>query len=424
MEKIWSVLIKYKVRELRPYICLSQFFTWCGFVVGDGRYENEEDDLELASEEYLFILSLSKHRNSHDIHSIFFEISDILPEDLANESNRELEQSKYSKLLISVLKLMRDKAIISDEKCKVLLVLAELYVKNTLNIHEYNCRQYFYAKEPMQRALGAYQKVESHLFGKFKEAYINEKYEIIPFIQYARCYCGARINGIADKLNTSSRYDFFKISRILEEIIQTNPQFSAGYYLLGQMYEQKGKWRAAYQTYQIYRMRISQKEILSDVCYRLGKTTEELYNLRSAYAYYKKSYEIRHNYPAQYKVAVYEEFVRRDYTKAAMFYAEMVRYFTESVQYENMQPQELEYLFKLYFRQGRLWLRRKKNMTEAKKCFVKAEHLEHITLEQMKFLVCFYGNEADEYLDLLIRRMPMNQIRINRQEAEWRQHAD
>ena len=41
MEKIWSVLIKYKVRELRPYICLSQFFTWCGFVVGDGRYENE-----------------------------------------------------------------------------------------------------------------------------------------------------------------------------------------------------------------------------------------------------------------------------------------------------------------------------------------------------------------------------------------------
>ena len=26
MEKIWSVLIKYKVRELRPYICLSQFF--------------------------------------------------------------------------------------------------------------------------------------------------------------------------------------------------------------------------------------------------------------------------------------------------------------------------------------------------------------------------------------------------------------
>ena len=190
------------------------------------------------------------------------------------------------------------------------------------------------------------------------------------------------------------------------------------------MYEQKGKWRAAYQTYQIYRMRISQKEILSDVCYRLGKTTEELYNLRSAYAYYKKSYEIRHNYPAQYKVAVYEEFVRRDYTKAAMFYAEMVRYFTESVQYENMQPQELEYLFKLYFRQGRLWLRRKKNMTEAKKCFVKAEHLEHITLEQMKFLVCFYGNEADEYLDLLIRRMPMNQIRINRQEAEWRQHAD
>ena len=87
----------------------------------------------------------------------------------------------------------------------------------------------------------------------------------------------------------------------------------------------------------------------------------------------------------------------------------------------NMQPQELEYLFKLFFRFGRLWLRRIRNMSEATECFKSAEEIENITLDQMKFLTCFYGNEAEQYLEWTIQRLPMYQIRINRQEAEWNQ---
>lgn len=424
MGKIWSVLIKYKVQELRPYICLSQFFTLCGFMVGDGRYDLGDDDLPLGSKEYLFTLSLSEQTLPENIHSTFFDISDILPEIIENENNWKTEQTKCKLLLESVLGRVNNASIISDEEYDVLLVIANLYVKNTLNVHEYNCRQYFYAKEPMKQARNAYQNVEKILFGKFKEAYINEKHESLPFIQFARCYCGARIQEIEDNLNIVSRFDFYKISNILEETIKSNSQFIAGYYLLGQMYERKGKWRAAYQTYQKYLMYIEQKEILSDVCYRLGKATEELYNLSRAYEYYIKSYEIKHNYPAKYKIAVYEEFIRKDYMNATVIYEKMIRYFTEVIQYKNMQPQELEYLFKLYFRQGRLWLMRRGNMTEAKKYFVRAEQLERITIEQMSFLVCFYGNEAEEYLDRIIRRMPMYQIRINRQEAELRQYSE
>lgn len=424
MGKIWSVLIKYKARELRPYICLSQFFILCGFMVGDGRCDSEDDVLPSGNEEYLFTLCLSQCPIPENMHSTFFNIHNILPENIAHENNWHIEQTKCKLLLESALERVNNASIISDEEYDVLLMIADLYVKNTLYVHEYNCRQYFYAENPMKQARSAYQNVEKILYGKFKEAYINEKHESVPFIQFARCYCGARIQEIEDNLNLASRFDFYKISTILEETIESNPEFIAGYYLLGQMYERKGKWRAAYQTYQKYLMYIEQKEILSDVCYRLGKATEELYNLSRAYKYYEKSYEIKHNYPALYKIAVYEEFVRKDYTNAAMIYEKMIRYFIEVIQYKNMQPQELEYLFKLYFRQGRLWLMRKEDMAEAKKYFVMAEELEHISTEQMRFLMCFYGNEADIYLEHIIQRMPMYQIRINRQEAEWRQYSE
>ena len=193
---------------------------------------------------------------------------------------------------------------------------------------------------------------------------------------------------------------------------------------MGQMYEQKGKWRAAYQTYQIYRMRISQKRFFQMFVIGLEKQQKNCITCAALMHIIKSHMKLgiitRHNIRWQYMKSLSEGIIR----KLQCFMRKWSGIFTESVQYENMQPQSWNIFLNYTSDREDYGLRRKKNMTEAKKCFVKAEHLEHITLEQMKFLYAFYGNEADEYLDLLIRRMPMNQIRINRQEAEWRQHAD
>ena len=425
MSEMWSVLIRYEEQELRPYICLSEYLRLSGFVVGDGRYiDNRNNQCQQDSGNYLITLYLSKNMDnmSTEFGNCDIDLSDVISNEPNNGGGGEKGLKACRQLLDAFLYRLYKKGIFLDAEYRTLHMLSQYYIDNHLMIHEYNCEHYFYVKEAMNKAYEVYQMVEDSLFSCYREAYNSDESLALSVIEFARCYCAGRILEIEDNLEIKSRFNFAKVVQVVDRLMEINPKIIAGHYLQGQMYERKGKWRTAYQKYQNFLKYIDQKEILADVWYRLGKTTEELYDLNIAYPYYRKSQDIKNNYPAEYKLVVYEEFIRKDYMKAAQIYLKMISRFIGIKRSGYMQPQELEYLFKLYFRFGRLWLRRIRNMSEAKKNFQNAEEIENITLDQMNFFSCFYGEEAKQYLEWTIQRLPMYQIRINRQEAEWNQN--
>lgn len=422
MDGIWSVLIRYGKEELRPYICLSEFLRLSGFVVGDGRdTDNVIGEEQQDYGKYFLTLYLSKNTDASKEDNQSIDLSDVIPIILDAEDSQLKEAIACRKLLDIFLQRLSKIELFVDSEYQSLYVLSEYYIDNCLMIHEYNCEHYFYVKEAMNKAHKIYQKVEDSLFTRYRKMRDNNEKISLSVMEFARCYCAARLLEIEDSLEMQPCFNFAKIIHVIDHLLEINPNMVAAYFLQGKMYEKKGKWRTAHQKYQEFLKHINQKEILSEVWYRLGKTAEELYDLNKAYPYYRKSQDIKNNYPAEYKLVVYEEFVQKDYIKATQIYQKMIASFTNIMQSGNMQPQELEYLFKLFFRFGRLWLRRIRNMSEATECFKSAEEIENITLDQMKFLTCFYGNEAEQYLEWTIQRLPMYQIRINRQEAEWNQ---
>lgn len=419
METMWSVLIVYKMREMRPYICLSQFFRLCGFVVGDGRWISDRETLLSESEKYLFTLSLYADHEEDNTEKRIYDISGELPSEYDNEGNWKNEQNKCNQTLSAALGRINEKGIITENEYAVLQEISKLYVENYLLTAEYNCQHYSYDNELMIKARSSYRKVENILFEKFKQAYVDMNKEALPFIQFSRCYCAGRIQEIEDTFEMAPCFDFYKIVSMLNELYSTDNRFVSGFFLTGQFFERKKRWSRAIQNYGKF-IDLSQRRGVEEAYYRLGKIVEENEGLGAAEKYYELSETERSNYRAKYKIAVFYEFCKEDYSAAEKSYLELVEYFERILSNGEMQPQELEYLFKLYFRCGRLYLRRLDDMQRAEEYFRRAEEIGNIEIGQMGFLRSFYGPEADSYLQRTIGRFPMYQIRINRDEAEYR----
>lgn len=423
MQDTWSVFIVYNNDGVRPHICYSQYFRLCGFVVGEAKVPESSEMWYAESRKYLFTLVLNRGilENDTDKGNNIFDLSGSLSFNKNNEGDYDLERAKCSTALIAVLDVMLEEGLVAPKEYEALSFIAKLYAKYSILINEYNCQHYFFNRDVIQSARLAFQKMESRLFAEYQHAYIksSEEREKIPFIQFARCYCAGRMLEIEDSLSLTSRFDFYKVINILDVLTRKNPKFLAGYYLQGQLFEKKKKWGKAYGCYREFLEYNKNGLILGDVDYRLGKMVEELENLKQANPHYEKSYQADGNYPALYKMGLYEEFVQKDYRKAEKMYLDMIDNLQSLLESGEMQPQDLEYLFKLYFRCGRLYLRRLPDMQKAQFYFRKAEEIEDIKIEQMKFMKLFYGNEADQYLRRTIAHFPMYQMRINRQEAEW-----
>lgn len=421
MQDTWSVFIVYNNDGVRPHICYSQFFRLCGFVVGAAKEPARVDKWYSESRKYLFTLILNEGILQNDKENKIFDISDLLSFNKENEGDHDLERIKCNRALNAVLKVMLAEQLIAPKEYEALSFIAKLYVKYSILINEYNCQHYYFDRDVMQSAHSAFQKMENQLFTEYQNAYIksSEEREKIPFIQFARCYCAGRMQEIEDILSLKSRFDFYKVINILDVLTRKNPKFLAGYYLQGQLFEKKKKRGKAYGCYREFLEYNKNGLILGDVYYRVGKMVEELENLKQANPHYEKSYQEDGNYPALYKMGLYAEFVQKDYRKAEKMYLDMIDNLQKLLGSGKMQPQDLEYLFKLYFRCGRLYLRRLPDMQKAQRYFRKAEEIENIKTEQMKFMKMFYGDEADLYLERTIAHFPMYQMRINRQEAEW-----
>lgn len=423
MQDTWSVFIVYNNDGVRPHICYSQYFRLCGFVVGGAKVPESSNTWYHESRKYLFTLVLNKGILENDTYSEnnIFNISDMLLFTKENEGDYALEQTKCRTALKAVLNVMLAEKMLTPKEYEALSFIAKLYVKFSILINEYNCQHYFFNRDVMQSAHLAFQKMEGRLFREYQNAYIysSEEREKIPFIQFARCYCAGRMQEIEDSLSLPSRFDFYKITNILDVLTRKNSKFLAGYYLQGQLFEKKKKWGKAYGCYREFLEYNKNGFILGDVDYRLGKMVEEMENLKQANPHYEKSYQEDGNYPALYKMGLYEEFVQKDYREAEEIYLGMIDNLQKILESGEMQPQDLEYLFKLYFRCGRLYLRRLPDMHKAQFYFRKAEEIEEIKIEQMKFMKMFYGDEAEQYLQRTIAHYPIYQMRINRQEAEW-----
>lgn len=408
MQKLWTVLILYKAENLKQYIFLRNFFRICGFIVGNGKiHEDNKENIEEKKKEFLFTVSLSQDISLNGESNTFFKLDDC-------------KDSKQ--LIISVLSKMSDYRLIQSNEYDILQQITRLYINNYIGIHEYNCKHFHYDEEQMNAAYSAYCKMEMELFELLKERYNKEG--VSPIIQHARYYSIWRVTQIEELFEKQNRYNIEKVLLALDDDADESTKIVSFYYLRGRICEAKKQWKNAEKGYYMFLERTQGMRFSSFIWYRLGKVEEEKLGLEESIQYYQKAFDLnKDSYKAKYKLAVYYEFSKTNYNyeKAEQLYQELLEQVYKMLSEGTIEPRELEYLFKLYFRCGRLYLKRLHNMSKAAEYFQKAENMESISIKQMSFLREFYGEEAEKFLKIVLNRFPMRQVRINRQEAELNQ---
>lgn len=415
MNNFLRILILYKIRELKPFICLSNFLKLCGFIVEEKIFESDNAILTEDFRQFTCAVALTNNDLETHIKSNFFYINPY--------SNQEDDQKVCKNTVISTLEQIKIRKILSTDICECLLRIAEVYRENNLRIYEYNSFHFFYDEGIMSETYSAYQSAEIQLFDLFKRMYVEDKAEVLPFVQYARCYSICRMHEIEKRFCKEEKYDIEKVMNTLEELVISHNEIISIYCLMGQICEAQRSWNKAYEYYSCFLKIIDKGSFASNIWYRIGKVVEEGQNLRNAQEYYQRAYlENNQNYQAEYKLLVYEEFSAKKYWEAVIGYQKLIKKYEDIMKEGNLQPKELEYLFKFYFRCGRLYLRKLFDMNKAKMYFEKEEELARVSINEMIFFTKFYGKEAEDYLRKTTGRFPMYQIRINKQEAEWNQN--
>lgn len=416
MDNNLFVLVLYKLKEVKPYICLSNFLRLCGIVVEEKRLESGEGfvkEQELEKCTCVFLLSEETIKIESKVPFLYIP---PCPESVKDD------RSICSYTVKTALELLYERDIVDDEIHEGLLKVAEVYRKTSLRVHEYNFQQYFYDEELMKNARNAYQKAEEVLFNYYKEVAPQGKGKEALLVQYSRCFSAVRIVAIEKQFNMRETYDASLVKRALHSLVENDKNLVWGYWLLGQLSEIQDQFEEAIHYYEYCMEIYGRREggFVSDILYRIGKIYESKNEKKRAAICYEEALRCHgDNYRAEYKVIVFWEFVKKQYTAAINGYYNMIRKFEELLQDGYLQPMELEYLFKLYFRCGRLFLRRMPDMQKARAYFEKAEGLGSTAASKMKFMQVFYGEEAEKYLKKTLDRFPMYQIRINKQETEW-----
>lgn len=94
--------------------------------------------------------------------------------------------------------------------------------------------------------------------------------------------------------------------------------------------------------------------ICNYAAYRLGLFYEDVReNYEMAAKYYELAYRNKENYKALYKIALLAE-RKKDYKRAYKLYERLVSQLEYVLEYEIIQPIQVEYLFKVYYRLGKI----------------------------------------------------------------------
>ena len=222
-------------------------------------------------------------------------------------------------------------------------------------------------------------------------------------------------------------YDIYKVINLLESKDNTN--IIAISKLLGDIFNTIGNKGKAFRQYDTFIKNNKDKSYTSDTLYRMGdiiydigdvkKTYGTLYTKKDSLSFFEQSYLLDNdNFEALKNYAYVEEFENKEYYQAEKKYHEIIKKLELLYKRKIIEPDELEGLFRTYFRLGRLYLRRLKNSELAEEYFMKAINLENLE-ENDLVLLEESTQDKDKRLVKIKKELPFYQIKLNANEANW-----
>ncbi len=397
--------VYYDFANLKNYIYLSNFLNLCGFVV-NGYLVQEE--ISTTTEKNNFGIILADDIKDCFLHTIKIE-------------------SKNNDVIQQLLNLIEKQQLLDHETSKAMLTIFDIFKKNLLWIHMYNDKYFFYDIELMKTVCNSYVKAETELHELYKKT--DKKTILANHILFARCFLASRVVIVYNRCNLGSFYDASLIKRAIQDLIQKEKFLTLSNFLLAEMCRNEDKTRDSIRYYNecLSLLKGKNHSFASVIWYYKGKINEkigEVFNdaktIDNAIKCYLKAYESdSHNFSAYYKILMNDEIKGGHYAYVENEYLKLLDKYKFIYENNFAQPEDLENLFKLYFRLGRLCSRRLNDKRQALYYFQEAEKLGKTDIVQMSFLEEFYGSDAEKYLSTIRNRLPMSQIRINIEDCEW-----
>ena len=222
-------------------------------------------------------------------------------------------------------------------------------------------------------------------------------------------------------------YNIYKVINLLES--KDNTSMIAITKLLGDIFNTIGKKGKALKQYNTFIQNNEDKSYTSDTLYRIGdiiydvgdvkKTYGTLYTKKDSLSFFEQSYSLDNdNYEALRNYAYVEEFENKEYYKVEKIYQEIIKKLELLYKRKIIELDELEILFKTYFRMGRLYLKRLKNSELAEEYFMKAINIENLR-ENDLVLLEESAQDKEKRLVKIKKELPFFQMKVNANEANW-----
>lgn len=455
-DKKLTMLFVYNTDNIKYYYNIASFFKMFGFIIGKYKLDAYTGDLNKKLEDYNTIILLDdiKDINSTDYKELSKKIlnglaskgvikeenenvlinyiSEILIQEFESDSlsfksiNLKDDISKnidYTLIVEKILKKLEKQRLITKESNAFLLEMFKLYQDNNMAKIEYISTSR--SKEDIKEVYNSFMSFESLLFKRRNQSKEITKEEL-SLIDYARGYSVYQVKRHLLK-DMDDTYDIYKVINLLES--KDNTSMIAITKLLGDIFNTIGKKGKALKQYNTFIQNNEDKSYTSDTLNRMGdiiydigdvkKTYGNLYTKKDSLSFFEQSYLLDNdNFEALKNYAYVEEFENKEYYQAEKIYQEIIKKLELLYKRKIIEPDELEGLFRTYFRIGRLYLRRLNKSELAEEYFMKAMNLEK--LEENDLILLEESTQDKEKRLIKIKNaLPFYQMKVNANEANW-----
>ena len=455
-DKKLTMLFVYNTDNIKYYYNIASFFKMFGFIIGKYKLDAYTGDLNKKLEDYNTIILLDdiKDINSTDYKELSKKIlnglaskgvikeenenvlinyiSEILIQEFESDSlsfksiNLKDDISRnidYTLIVEKILKKLEKQRLITKESNAFLLEMFKLYQDNNMAKIEYISTSR--SKEDIKEVYNSFMSFESLLFKRRNQSKEITKEEL-SLIDYARGYSVYQVKRHLLK-DMDDTYDIYKVINLLES--KDNTSMIAITKLLGDIFNTKGEKGKAFRQYDTFFENNKDKSYTSDTLNRMGdiiydigdvkKTYGNLYTKKDSLSFFEQSYLLDNdNFEALRNYAYVEELENKEYYQAEKIYQEIIKKLELLYKRKIIEPDELEVLFKTYFRIGRLYLRRLNKSELAEEYFMKAINLEK--LEENDLILLEESTQDKEKRLIKIKNaLPFYQMKVNANEANW-----
>lgn len=286
--------------------------------------------------------------------------------------------------------------------------LAVVYLKYDLLLYSMDLQFYRFDNEVMD-------DVENKYYWAYKEIQgLISQYGESSTLMYAKLFCAYKANEAARFRGRLERVEQEMVIQQAQKLLIDYPDFVNAYVLLGLIYsgDKLYAWEAV-QSFQDALDKLGNVCFASHIYYWMGLQWElALDNSDKAEEYYERAYNSKKKYRNMYKRGFLLN-KKEDYQGAVKFFEELLERLSIRFEKKFADPLEMEYCFITCIKLGDIFYSQFKDYERAIQYYKKAikevfgdiSGKEDEILPVSGFFESFYGGKAEEYQELIKRRM-------------------